>query len=411
MPRVLLLLPTTTYRTKAFMDAAKRLAVDVVAATELPSALEGKNPSGLMTLDFLDPKIAASHVVEFAAHYPVDAVIPVDEDTAVAAAWIAGELKLKHNSVGSATTAKNKRLMREALKAAGVPVPRFWGFQLDDDLVAQSREVNYPCVVKPVFLSTSRGVMRIDDPRQFIPAIHRLEGILEKKDVARRGGASAREVLVEEFVPGVEIALEGLLTEGKLQTLAIFDKPDPLDGPFFEETIYITPPRLSREVQRSVADTTEAAARAMGLTRGPVHAELRINDKGPWVIEVAARAIGGLCSRTLRFGKEGASLEELIIRHALGEDVRAFEREERAAGVMMIPIPKSGVLKQVLGVESAKRVANVEDVIITAHVTQKVAPPPEGASYLGFIFSRADSPELAESAIREAHRKLDFVIE
>jgi biotin carboxylase len=410
MPRVLLLLPTTTYRAKAFMDAALRLGVDVVAASERPSTLESKNPAGLMTLDFFDPERAAARSAEFGKQYPVDAVIPVDEDTAVAAASVARALNLRHNSVEAAEAAKNKHRQRELLARAGVRVPRYWHFSLDEDLSRVAARVSYPCVIKPVFLSTSRGVMRADNEEEFRAAARRLERILKLPAIARRGGAASREALAEEFVPGFEVAVEGLLSEGELRVLAIFDKPDPLDGPFFEETIYVTPSRLSDETQRQVAQTTQAATRAMELSRGPVHAELRINERGPWVVEVAARAIGGLCSRALRFG-EGVSLEELILRHALGEDVAALERERSAAGVMMIPIPRAGTLREVRGLDAARGVADIEDVIISAHITQEVVPPPEGASYLGFIFSRASTPARAEAALREAHGNLEFVIE
>ena len=410
MARVLLLLPTTTYRTKAFLDAARRLGVEIVAASELPSALESRNPEGLVTLDFLDPAEAARQGARYAREHKIDAVVPVDEDTAVAAAALARAVGLNYNSAESATIAKNKRMMREALKEAGARVPRFWAFSLDEDPREIAARVDFPCVIKPVFLSTSRGVMRADNEEELAGALQRLNRIVSDPKVARRGGAAAREVLIEEFIPGFEVAVEGLVTDGQFHMLAIFDKPDPLDGPFFEETIYVTPSRLSDEVQKSIYDATAEAIRAMGLSRGPIHAELRINDQGAWVIEVAARAIGGLCSRTLRFN-DGASLEEVIIRHALGRDTSSIQRETPAAAVMMIPTPRAGVLREVLGVEEARRVPDVEDLIITAHVTQQILPPPEGASYLGFIFSRAESAERAESALREAHAKLEFIIE
>ena len=410
MPRVLLLLPTTTYRTKAFIDAALRIGVDVVAASERPSTLESKNPAGLVTLDFFDPEVAAKQASNFAEHFPVDAVIPVDEDTAVVAASIAQGMGLKHNSPESVRVAKNKHLMRSVLKKAGVRVPAYWHFTLDDDIAEVASRVTYPCVVKPVFLSTSRGVMRADNPAEFAFAVERLEGILAIKEVARRGGLVAREVLAEAFIPGREVAVEGLLTEGELRVLAIFDKPNPLDGPFFEETIYVTPSRLPESVQTEIRETTAAATRAMGLESGAIHAELRVNEQGAWVIEVAARAIGGLCSRALRFS-DGASLEELILRHALNNDATRFERESNSAGVMMIPVPRAGVLREVQGLEEAKNVAQIEDVIITAHLTQRIAPPPEGASYLGFIFGRATSADEVERSLNEAHRRLEFVIE
>jgi len=410
MPRVLLLLPTTTYRAKAFVEAALKMDVEVVAASEQPSTLADKNPEGLLTLDFDEPGRAARQVEEFAAQFPIDAVIPVDEDTVVVAASVAQALKLRHNPVEAAITAKNKHRMREVLSRAGVQVPRYWHFSLDEDTGEVAARVTYPCVVKPVFLSTSRGVMRADNEEEFAGVVRRLDRIVSDPKVARRGGALAREALVEEFIPGFEVAVEGLVTDGEFRMLAIFDKPDPLDGPFFEETIYVTPSRLGRDVQRRIVETTAAATLAMGLTKGPVHAELRVNERGPWVIEVAARAIGGLCSRALRFDS-GVSLEELIIRHALGEDVRSVEREHQAAGVMMIPIPRAGILREVLGVDAAKAMLDVEDVVITAHITQEILPPPEGASYLGFIFSRADTPDQVEAALREAHARLEFLIE
>jgi biotin carboxylase len=410
MPRVLLLLPTTTYRTKAFVEAALKLDVDVVASSEQPSTLANRNPEGLLTLDFSEPERAALQARQFAAQFPIDAVIPVDEDTAVVAASVACGLKLRHNPIEAAITAKNKHRMREVLSRSGVQVPRYWHFSLDEDPRDIAARVTYPCVVKPVFLSTSRGVMRADNEEEFTQVARRLDRIVSDPKLQRRAGALAREALVEEFIPGFEVAVEGLVTEGEFRMLAIFDKPDPLDGPFFEETIYVTPSRLPRELQQQIVETTAAATRAMGLTKGPVHAELRVNEQGPWVIEVAARAIGGLCSRALRFDG-GMSLEELIIRHALGEDVNHVEREAEAAGVMMIPIPRAGILREVHGVDSAKAVADIEDVIISAHVTQEILPPPEGASYLGFIFSRAATPDRVEAALRKAHSILEFVID
>lgn len=411
MPRVLLLLPTKTYRTKAYIDAALKLDVDVVAASEISSSLESKNPENLLTLNFFEPEKAAEQAAQYAEQFPVDAVIPVDEDTAVVSGFVAEALGLQQNSISSVQIAKNKHLMRETLHQAGVRVPRFWHFTLDDKAAEIAQRVDYPCVIKPVFLSTSRGVMRANNEEEFIKAFHRLEALLQIPHIARKGGAAKREILVEEFIPGFEVAVEGLLTKDNLKPLAIFDKPDPLDGPFFEETIYITPSRLSQKIQQEIYDTTQAATRAMGLRRGAIHAELRINDAGVWVIEVAARAIGGLCSRTLRFGEDGLSLEEVILRHAVDMDVSTLERENMAAGVMMIPIPRAGILREVRGVAEAKQVANIEDVIITAHITQELLPPPEGASYLGFIFSRAQNYMIAEEALRQAHALLEFVIE
>jgi hypothetical protein len=200
-----------------------------------------------------------------------------------------------------------------------------------------------------------------------------------------------------------------MLTDGRLTTLAIFDKPDPLDGPFFEETIYVTPSRLSAATQKAIADCAAQAAGALGLSDGPIHVELRINDSGPWLIELAARSIGGLCSRTLSFGT-GMSLEEIILRHALGWPIASLERERSAAGVMMIPIPRGGILERVNGLEAARAAPGIEGVTISMHQGQPIAPLPEGSAYLGFIFSRATTPAEAEASLRRAHALLEFTI-
>jgi biotin carboxylase len=408
MPRLLLLLPTTTYRTEAFMGAARRLGIEIVVGSERPNALQEQLPDGLLTLNFLDPAEAARSAVEFAQLDPIDAVVSVDDLTTVVGAAIAEALGLPHNSVESTVAARNKRVMRETLSRAGVPVPRSVLFSLDGDPAALAPTVSYPSVLKPTILSASRGVIRADDPCQFVTAFRRIEAILRSPEVAAMG-EEARQVLVEEFVPGVEVALEGLLIKGELQVLALFDKPDPLDGPFFEETIYVTPSRLPATVQAEIKNCTARAAEALGLTEGPVHGELRINQDGVWVIEIAARSIGGRCSKALRFGT-GISLEELILRHALGMEIPSFERERRAAGVMMIPIPRAGLLSEVRGQEGAKAVPGIEEIEITAHLGMELVPLPEGSRYLGFIFARAETPERVETALREAHRRLEFVI-
>jgi len=286
--------------------------------------------------------------------------------------------------------------------------PAFAVFSIADDPAGVAARARYPCVLKPLVLSASRGVIRADTPAQFLAAWSRIAAILAEPEVPALGDGASR-ILVEDFVPGVEVSLEGMLTEGELATLAIFDKPDPLDGPFFEETIYVTPSRLSEATQKAVAEGAGRAARALGLSDGPIHAELRINDAGPWLIELAARSIGGLCSRTLRFGT-GMSLEEIILRHALGLPIASLMRARMAAGVMMIPIPRGGVLEEVEGLDEARAVPLIEDVTIAMHKGQMVVPLPEGSRYLGFIFSRAETPERAEGALREAHRHLRFVI-
>jgi len=409
MDRLLLLLPTTTYRTEAFIDAARALGVDLVCASEKPNVFEAEAPEHLVTLDFTDPEGAAASVANFHKARPIQAVVGVDDTTAVVAAAIAERLGLEANPVAAASAARNKLEMRRRLHAAHVPAPRFRTISLEGDIDRAARDAEFPCVLKPLTLSASRGVIRADDPAQFVAAVRRIRALLARPDVSVAGDA-ARMLLAEEFVPGREVALEGLLMEGRLHTLALFDKPDPLDGPFFEETIYVTPSRLPADVQARIATVTAQACAALDLTQGPVHAELRVDERGPWVIEVAARSIGGLCSRTLRFGT-GMTLEELILRHALRWPIASLQRERRPAGVMMIPIPRAGRLRAVHGQAQAEAVPGIDEVAVTAHLTQELVPLPEGWQYLGFIFARAESADAVERALRTAHAQLSFEIE
>jgi biotin carboxylase len=427
MPRILLLLPTTTYRTEAFVGAASRLGIDVTVASEHPNTLTRLNPTALITLDFTDPQESARRVVEFSANHPIDAVIPVDGQVVVVGATISAALGLRHNSVESATAAGDKHCMRQRFKEAGVPSPQFTLCSLDEDRVALADRVDYPCVVKPLGLAASQGVIRADDRPQFIQAVDRLEAILDceygtpsaagtstdcghKSPPRNPPPATARRFLVEQFVSGPEVALEGMLTRGELRVLALFDKPDPMDGPFFEETIYVTPSRVDADMQEQIAQCAGQAARALGLTEGPIHAELRLSIDGPSVIEVNARSIGGLCSRMLQFGT-GMPLEELIIRQAIEGDFDIPQRQSHAAGVMMIPTERAGRLAEIHGLDDAKEVSGIEDVTISAHLGQQLTPLPEGSKYLGFIFARADTPQAIEVALRESYARLEFIIE
>jgi biotin carboxylase len=335
-------------------------------------------------------------------------VVGVDDDSAVVAAGVARALGLRQNSVPASAAARNKAQMRARLAFKGVPVPRFRLYQRGETEPAKAAsEADYPCVLKPTFLAASRGVIRADDRASFAAAWSRIASILDQPDVAARGGEAAQEILVEEFVPGREVAVEGILDGGRLSVLALFDKPDPLDGPFFEETIYVTPSRLPAAVQDAITSVAGQAAAALGLSDGPVHAEVRVDGSRVVVIELAARSIGGLCSRTLRFGT-GMSLEEVILRHALGMPADAT-RESAAAGVMMLPIPRAGVFDRMDGLDEARAVTGIEEVTITMRPGQELVPLPEGSRYLGFLFSRSASPEEAERALREAHRRLRVV--
>jgi biotin carboxylase len=326
----------------------------------------------------------------------------------VVAAVLSAALRLPHNPVTAVAAARNKHRMRELLHAQGLPVPRFALFSVDDDPAAIAEKIAFPCVVKPISLSASCGVIRANDRDEFVAAFHRLAALLEKLGQETLG-EGAGKILVEDFVPGREVALEGLLTNGVLRVLAMFDKPDALDGPFFEETIYVAPSRLPAAVQRDITSCAARAARALGLGEGPVHGELRVSDRGVWVIEIAARSIGGRCSQALRFAA-GLSLEEVILRHALRMDIPALDREGRAAGVMMLPIPRAGMLEEVHGREEALAVPGIEGLEITAQPGDELVPLPEGTRYLGFLIARGETPEAVETALRNAHRRLEFVI-
>jgi biotin carboxylase len=408
MDRLLLLLPTTTYRTEDFLAAARTLGVDIVCASERPNTLEAQLPDHFLTLDFADPDGAAAIVADFSRTHALRAVVGVDDLTSVAAAAIAERLGLTSSGVAAVTTARDKYQMRQCLAAAGLPIPRYRRIAVKDDPFLAARGVAFPCVLKPLTLSASRGVIRANNIDQFIAAFRRIGALLARDDVTVSGDG-AQFLLAEAFVPGIEVALEGLLIRGRLHTLALFDKPDPLDGPFFEETMYVTPSRLPDEVQARIREVSAAACAALGLAEGPIHAELRVNADGPWILEIAARSIGGLCSRTLRFGT-GMTLEELILRHALGQPIASLARERQAAGVMMIPIPRAGRLLDVHGEAEARAVAGIEDVKITAHRGQELVPLPEGWQYLGFIFARGEAPAAVEAALRDAHARLHFDI-
>ncbi len=410
---LLLLVPTRSYRTDDFRAAAARLGVPLVLGSDRCHRLEeafGEAP-GLISLDYRRPARAAGQIAAAARRRSIRAVVPVDEGTAVIAALAAEKLGLPHNSPEAARRAADKHAMRRALRRSGVPVPSFRAFDLAGGPDRPAGEVGYPCVLKPLLLSASRGVIRADDRGSFVAAWRRIERILKVARGERRprGQRAERQVLVEDFVPGPEVALEGLLRAGSLETLALFDKPDPLDGPFFEETLYVTPSRHPAALQRAVRRVAAGAARALGLVEGPVHAELRLSPRGPVVLEVAARSIGGLCARALRFGA-GLSLEEIVMAHAMGLPLSSLSREARASGVMMLPIPGRGILHGVSGVQAARAVPGVEDVIVTVPQGREVVPLPEGDAYLGFLFARGERPEEVERALRTAQARLAFDI-
>jgi biotin carboxylase len=414
MNRLILLASASSYRAGDFEQAAKRLGIEVVLGMDVPAPL-ARAYNCPLPLDYLDLKKSTRAIVRYAVQNPVQVILSADDSATVLAAQASQALGLRHNDPAAVEAARDKYLMRQMFARAGLPSPHFARFSvaddpevLADDFLAPSSShgvgaLRYPVVLKPRSLSGSRGVMRADTPEEFLVAHRRLSQILEK--------TRAEDFLVENFIPGFEVALEGLLYDGQLTVLALFDKPDPLDGPFFEETIYVTPSRLPATTQQSIFDCAAKAAAALGLRDGPLHAELRVNESGPWLLELAGRSIGGLCGRVLRFGAErgGVSLEELILRQAFGDRREGLE-SAMAGGVMMIPIPKAGIFVACGGLEEACSVAGIESIEITAKPNYPIYPLPEGDSYLGFIFARAESPEKVEAALREAHRRLRFEI-
>jgi biotin carboxylase len=405
MQRLLLILPSATYRAPDFMAAARELGVAVTVASDRAAAMSAAMGERALTLRSSDPRAAAEVIIARARDTPFAAIVGVDDQGVMTAALAAERLGLLHNPPLAVARTRDKAAMRRALAEANVPQPRFMVLAADVDVPTAARETGLPCVVKPLSLSGSRGVIRADDPEQARAAAERVRGIL-----AAAGEPADAPLLLESYLPGAEVAVEGLLRSGRLQVLAIFDKPDPLEGPYFEETLYVTPSRLPAAVLAEVARITAQAARALGLREGPIHAELRVHDQSVRVMELAARSIGGLCSRALRFGA-GVSLEQLILRHALGLGVDDLRRESMAAGVMMIPIPRAGTLVAVGGQEQARGVPGIGGLEITIARGRPVVPLPEGDRYLGFVFARGLTAEAVECSLREAHARLRVRIE
>ena len=407
--RVLLLFTTTGYQAAAFREAAAKLGVVLVAGSDRCHVLEDPWRDGAIALRYEDPYGAAATIVEYAQEHPLDAVIAIGDAPTIPAAIACETLGIPYHQPYAAFACHDKFEFRSLLEGAGLPVPRFCRLPVDTKSPAFPSEMSYPCVLKPLSLSASRGVIRADNAEQFTAAFGRIRKLLETSEIQRMMDETANWILVEEYLEGQEVALEGILDRGKFYMLALFDKPDPLEGPYFEETIYVTPSRLPEDTQTEAARAAALAAHAVGLYHGPVHAEIRLTREGPRVLEIAARPIGGLCARALRF-ENGWSLEELVIRHALGEAVESVGREEAASGVMMIPVPRDGVLEEVRGEAEARGVPGIEDIRITAKLKQKLVAWPEGASYLGFVFARGKTPDEVEAALREAHRRLEFRI-
>ena len=419
MARVLILSTTTGYQLRSFGDAAAALGIDLMFATDRCHTLDDPWRDSAVAVRFHEEPESLDAILDAARARPLDGIVAVGDRPVVLAARAAAALELPGNPPDAARASAHKRLARERFSGAGLPVPSFRALSAlggEEALRAMARGLEYPVVLKPVGLSGSRGVVRADDETALVAAFRRVSALLARPEIRAQRTGYEHDLLVESFIPGKEYAVEGLLTGGAFRMLALFDKPDPLDGPYFEETIYVTPAGVPASVERAILDAVQRAANALGLEHGPVHAECRVGEAGVFVLEVAARPIGGLCSRVLRFS-EGTtpattlSLEHVLLRHAIGEDVAGIDREAEAAAVMMIPIPRRGIFKGVSGEEEARRVPFVEDVRITAKPDQLIEPLPEAAGYLGFIFARGPRAADVEQAVREAHARLSFALD
>jgi formate-dependent phosphoribosylglycinamide formyltransferase (GAR transformylase) len=412
MPRLLIFTAKLGYQTRSFDEVARKLGVDLVFVTDRCHQLHDPWGDRAIPVHFETPDAAAHSVLEAMRGQDVDGILALGDRPAVAAAYVARGLGILYNHPAAVEACRSKLRMREVFREAGLRVPWFRTVALNPTPEPALLGISYPCVAKPLSLSASQGVVRANSREEFIAAATRIRRLLESPEIRATREPNLDQILVEGYIPGREVAVEGLLTDGELRILAIFDKPDPLEGPYFEETIYVTPSRLSDSQQREIERCAVDAVRALGLSQGPVHAEFRVNDEGVWPLEAAPRPIGGLCARALRFAPDARSqtigLEELLLRHALGLPDSDWPREQSASGVMMIPVPKSGVLERIEGEDAARSVPGITALEITARLHDYVAAWPEGSSYLGFLFAAGNSAEEVEEAIRSGHAKLDF---
>jgi len=412
--RILLFAAKLGYQTRSFEEAAKKLDVELVYVTDRCHQLEDPWGDRAIPVQFESPEVAAYTAMEKVRGMRVDGILALGDRPAVAAAHAARGLGIAYNHPLAAEACRSKLRMREIFRDAGLHVPLFRKLPVHPAPEPALIGIAYPCVLKPLSLSASQGVIRANNREEFIAAAARIRRLLVSAELRATHEPGLGHMLVEEYIPGEEVAVEGLLTNGTLRVLAIFDKPDPLEGPYFEETIYVTPSRHAPERQQEIERCMKSAVAALGLSQGPVHAEFRLNGRGVWPLEIAPRPIGGLCARSLRFGPDSTGeflgLEELLLRHAIEIPVTELNREPSASGVMMIPVQRSGIYEGVAGVEAARNVPGIMDLVITAREHDAIAVWPEGSSYLGFLFARSERPEEAEKALRAGHAHLRFQI-
>jgi hypothetical protein len=404
MPRLLLIAPEASYHTAPFQAAGRRLGIEIIVASEGRFPVVPGQSVGLR-VDFADLDRSLRLIVSLYRETPFDGVIGTDDGTLELATVVATEFGLHTNPPLSTKISRRKDRSRVVQRDFGLRTPWFVSVAVSSHGEPEVPSgVSYPCVAKPVTLSASRGVIRANNEHELLIALSRISKIIESA-----GPEHPRVALIEEYIPGMEYVVEGLLNSGNWQTMAIFGKPDPLEGPFFEETIYIAPPSLKFDVEEKILNTVRATCEAYGLEHGPIHAECRINDDGVWLIELAPRTIGGKCSRIFQSGT-GQALEDIVILNALGRRPAPFRFPAAVIGVMMIPVPGPGIVRRVEGFEAARCVDHIEEIEIDIKPGQQLVPWPEGSSYPGFIFARGPSEHLVTEALKTAHRALRFVI-
>jgi biotin carboxylase len=418
---VLLFASKLGYQTRSFAAAAEKLNVELIYVTDRCHQLDDPWEDHAIAVHFENPGEAAQAAVEKARARNVQGILALGDRPAHAAALAARALSIPFHHPAAVEACRSKLRTREVLRDAGLPGPWFRAIQLDPPPEPALLGIQYPCVLKPLSLSASQGVIRANNREEFVAAAQRIRKLLQTPEIQATREPRLGEMIVEEYLPGKEVAVEALMTTGEIRVLAIFDKPDPLEGPYFEETIYVTPSRLDATQIAAVKKMLRDAATALGLSHGPLHAEFRIDREQVTPLEIAPRPIGGLCAQSLRFELPASSgdaaavaekigLEELLLRHALELPGADATRENPASGVMMIPVPASGIFGGVSGKAEAAGVTGVSQVLITARVHDYIAAWPEGSSYLGFIFAAGKTPEAAEQALRTAHANLQFEI-
>ena len=408
--RVLILLAKTTYRAKSFMEAGRKLGLEISVGSNHQQSLSELVPGSSLLLDPDDIITSVKGIVEFNSRYELSGVVAAEDDFAILAAAAAETIGLVQHSLKGVSAVRNKGSMRERLAGKEGHAIWFQSCDLSEDINSILETTRFPCVVKPVSLSGSRGVTRCNNSEEFMIAWTRLKKILASEGLGKGSDESLGEVVIEEYLEGREVAVEGIMDEGRLMLIGILDKPDPMEGPFFEETILITPSRLSALLQNKLMERTEQIAVSLGLENGPIHAEFRVKREEINLLEIAPRSIGGYCSRIFRFQPE-STLEELILRHSLGRQVDHYRSQGGSEGVFMLPVPKEGKLHNVFGIEEARSVKGIKDVEITLPTGAQVLPLPDGNQYLGFLFAKGKNPEFVESALREAFSILSVEIQ